>query len=1038
MGAIFIGIGGTGDWILTYLKDKVRATHGDVPDSIQFRLIDTLAPDVRINNAAKLGDQVGIRIQEYLQLADEPPGSFFNLAEQALSQPDKVPFIARWFRGNLFRQNLPQADFNLVRGAGQHRQFGRMGVFLNKQQILTMVRKALESARSHGTEEVPIWIVGSLAGGTGAGIFADVAALARQAARESGVAHRVVGAAVLPEVFHELRIDYARAYACLREIERSQAPVDPHDYGRESRSGQSFRFSIDYDNTTTVTLNAAVFDNLIFYNRKRENERERYSYFSQIADGLNLLLDQAVGNTLFSQWINVQESYAASFNSYRIFLPARLYERQFILEAIREVVQGLLPRDPQTRAMVWGSEQDRQAEASEMLGKQSFPVFRQLLALREDRQFEQFNKEMSSQYIVSTLLGFGNPSGTFEQDIGDRAKQAQRLYCPLCQDIENYRDVREEFEDSKTRVKGEVVRRRRLYEGDSGESFAVALKGIEALVIDQIGKRIDASLRDHLKSNKANDQALGRTIKVLRETKALLGQLRANRQRLAKNDRNDLERLRGEETNALILMDETKKPWIGKGPLPGAEEDYLNAVDRTTHWWQRMQLMEFIEAMIGVAEQYYDRWLAALGTWVNALDQLARECDNGLKDIDQELQRQTEIASSSLGPKNTKDMGGYQPVLKQRCTIDAASGRPFTRELLSSLTWQAGGTVNTVSLAGWPGGRSVTSQEFREILKDYLSEQIKRRMTDHEGMARYLEWLRDEQRQDMDELVGRLSHVIQGFVDNKPTSETRQFLLLYGDAWRPNQGKDEFLAIYNALNSRPEFTKIEHNLRNAEGINLFKDRNVIAVLATDNEIPYTEIPTVKTMREEYIKVREQDEVEWRAQAYHTFRCEQEIWNIERARVQETDTIDVPLTSGTYYRLLDEPERVRLFVKALAVGIVREQEHALGGKLWVCGPVGSDRSIQLTEVGQDLFRALVTFVQNKKDIRHQQRGDLELRPIEGLIIEAVKASGNSFSEHAKTFRAEHADLFEIVMDDTGQDYADPRKAFIALVLDYYLK
>jgi hypothetical protein len=113
------------------------------------------------------------------------------------------------------------------------------------------------------------------------------------------------------------------------------------------------------------------------------------------------------------------------------------------------------------------------------------------------------------------------------------------------------------------------------------------------------------------------------------------------------------------------------------------------------------------------------------------------------------------------------------------------------------------------------------------------------------------------------------------------------------------------------LNSRPEFTKIEHNLRNAEGIYLFKDRNVIAVFATDNEIPYTEIPTVKTMREEYIKVREQDEVEWRAQAYHTFRCEQEIWNIERARVQETDTIDVPLTSGTYYRLLDEPER-RLF------------------------------------------------------------------------------------------------------------------------------
>ncbi len=40
---LFIGLGGTGDWVLTYLKEKVRAIYGEIPPQIQFRLLDTLS-----------------------------------------------------------------------------------------------------------------------------------------------------------------------------------------------------------------------------------------------------------------------------------------------------------------------------------------------------------------------------------------------------------------------------------------------------------------------------------------------------------------------------------------------------------------------------------------------------------------------------------------------------------------------------------------------------------------------------------------------------------------------------------------------------------------------------------------------------------------------------------------------------------------------------------------------------------------------------------------------------------------------------------
>ena len=311
MRALFIGIGGTGDQILTRLKDRVYATLGEIPDTLQFRLLDTESDETRQQLGARLGDEdsaLGIAGNEYVQLKDNPLGHLFELTEQLAGRPDQNPALSGWYRADEFITHLPAADFNLTRGAGQHRQIARMGSFLNKDSVMNMLGAALDKcSQGQGEDELPIWIVGSVAGGTGAGLFMDVALMVRGASDRNRIRKRIIGAAVLPDVFGELGIDGARAYAVLRELERFQAPVDTGYLGRVE-GADGVRFSVRYDAQTVVHLKNMLFDNLVFYNRSCNNSGARENYYSQIADGLNLLLD--AGDEINSRWINVPEGPA--------------------------------------------------------------------------------------------------------------------------------------------------------------------------------------------------------------------------------------------------------------------------------------------------------------------------------------------------------------------------------------------------------------------------------------------------------------------------------------------------------------------------------------------------------------------------------------------------------------------------------------------------------------------------------------------------------------------------------------------------------
>ena len=1068
MRGLFIGIGGTGDQILTRLKDRVYATLGEIPDTIQFRLLDTEGEAQRQKSGARLGDEdaeLGIAGNEYLQLKDNPPGRFRELTGQLASRPDRKPELSGWYRADKFNTHLPAADFNLTRGAGQHRQIARMGSFLNKDSVMKMLGLALkECSQGQGESELPIWIVGSVAGGTGAGLFMDVALMAREASDKNRIQKRIIGAAVLPDVFEELGIDGARAYAALRELERFQAPVETGYLGRVDGT-DGVRFSVRYDAQTVVHLNNMLFDNLVFYNRRCDNLEKRENHYSQIADGLNLLLDQAAGNEIYSRWINATEGQATSFNTRRIFVPFRLYERLFILDAARQVADGLLPVDADGVPDP-GSDDERGKDATLILKEQLFPLYEVLAVETDNREskLQALSSRMDASYIVERMLGFTNPARAFKSSpTEDEKRAAARLYADIFDDVQTARDSKDNFEDSRTHVVAEVARRSQDYQkGDGKDSFQASLGAIREMVTDAIKRKIDDSISAYLGRQYIGEKALGGALRMLIKLQELIAGLEKNLNDMPDPDgTTKLNQARGRETathGALQKM--SRRPLVWRGNLASAQEDYLSAARAVNQQLQRQRLVEFLRELIDIGKQHVQSWIAGINAWNKSIAKVRSEAKDERTAIEARLTRQTRVDSAFMGLHNTEDMDGYYDYLREKCLLDQTSGKPLVTFLLDALKWKAGEQPQDIALQGWPesGKDPVKARDFPDLLERYLREKIKARAREFEGMARYLKWLRDEKRDRPVQLAGQLVGVIRHFLDTQDTSQSRKPLLLYGDDWSSGDGTNEFTEIFNELKGTNNLGNIDP-LIDSSGGNLFEDKNVLAVLLADNKIPYQNIPVFEILREQYVDEQNKAEHEqgWRAQAYHLFRCDQETWHIEHQRALKTNNRDCPEIPGHLARLLDDPKLSRLFGEALVSGVIREVQLDRGGMFWACGKADENNPGRLiwlnnpdaanepphslstpdadNEQQQNLLRAFVTFVMDKKDRRSASTKKLNPTDINNWIDNAMAKSGKTLKQMAQEYRTSHPERFE-GNDAKGAPAIGP-DTFLALVLNHYL-
>ncbi len=219
---VLIGLGGTGKKALLHAKKRFLETFGEEPPLVKYLLIDTTSANTDTLHARLPGREepvpVRLRANEILHIE----------ARGASLLPQVHDEIREWFP--------PKADLkaNILSGAGQIRALGRLALFANATTVYENLRDLLALARDYRDERpsnerkhiyepytphLTVALVGSLAGGTGSGIFLDVAFLLRQLMKDED---QLFGYLLLPDIYVNrpgTQNVEANAYAALKELD---------------------------------------------------------------------------------------------------------------------------------------------------------------------------------------------------------------------------------------------------------------------------------------------------------------------------------------------------------------------------------------------------------------------------------------------------------------------------------------------------------------------------------------------------------------------------------------------------------------------------------------------------------------------------------------------------------------------------------------------------------------------------------------------------------------------------------------------------
>ena len=187
--ALIVGLGGTGALVATYVKKNLMETSGGIWPLKEVKMLafDTDTKQPEINGQVQIrevGQSTGT-----VRLAH---GEFFFIGGNVQALTREVakgnhPHIQSWLMADWYLRTLSDKIFNLNEGAGQFRQFGRLAVFKNvatpaNSTIYNTLNDALVklSRDNPGMTNLQVFVISSLAGGTGAGMYADVTYLIRK------------------------------------------------------------------------------------------------------------------------------------------------------------------------------------------------------------------------------------------------------------------------------------------------------------------------------------------------------------------------------------------------------------------------------------------------------------------------------------------------------------------------------------------------------------------------------------------------------------------------------------------------------------------------------------------------------------------------------------------------------------------------------------------------------------------------------------------------------------------------------------------
>lgn len=296
---VVIGLGGTGHGVLLKLKKRFQDEFKEVPPIVEFLSIDTTQEANRFEEAAD-GKRVELEPnKERYMVQVEDPSTLLN--------PNN-PHILRWWTSG-------STVSSIVSGAQQIRQRGRLALFANYSDIRDRLAQKIDEVRKvenisamkdkgfyvSERKGVDVFVVSSLAGGTGSGMFLDIAFILRSINPSSNVS----GVFILPRVFARLPgtdLIKANTYAALKEIESYSKIRDT-----ETRV---INYGVD-----TIRIKRPPFD--MTYIVDSVNERERVIddvkiLNSRVAEGLYILIGSEIGTGNTNAIDNIKSHLASA------------------------------------------------------------------------------------------------------------------------------------------------------------------------------------------------------------------------------------------------------------------------------------------------------------------------------------------------------------------------------------------------------------------------------------------------------------------------------------------------------------------------------------------------------------------------------------------------------------------------------------------------------------------------------------------------------------------------------------------------------
>ncbi|MDY0125801.1 MAG: tubulin-like doman-containing protein, partial [Anaerolineaceae bacterium] len=393
--AFVIGLGGTGQWVLTYLKSELMELNGGVmPSEVQLLGFDTQSPDVNMlgaggaaNGDARMGQvtdaQVGnIRLDKNNEFIKIGCQLYDVIRKIRNATPPRPEF--EWL-DTAYLQNLGAAVCDTNHGAGAYRQLGRLSLFNQVEAVYHRLYQGMQ----RGQEETKKWglgdgggqqyslsviVVTSLAGGTGAGIFIDIAWLLRTAARSLNFFNYNLSAfIVMPTAWEQAGQSTdkrLRSYAAWKELDRFMLnPVNTQDPPK-----------IVYLPNATPPLEAVcdtrIFDNTYLVDPARSVNslalrRPEDSTYPVTAQVIASLLDNHIGEVMAKDMSNVAahigqipyDVYHHSAGAFTFKTPHNFIKQQCFNEYSTAVLERFLEPNYGPSGEAIGIREDRNQEA---------------------------------------------------------------------------------------------------------------------------------------------------------------------------------------------------------------------------------------------------------------------------------------------------------------------------------------------------------------------------------------------------------------------------------------------------------------------------------------------------------------------------------------------------------------------------------------------------------------------------------------------------------------------------------------------------